>query len=66
MATGPSLSLEDLEKLKNENTISMNSMYEQYHRRIGIHPFIKELSFKEAVDINHPEDFALAEVLWNA
>lgn len=26
VATGPSLSLEDLEKLKNENTISMNSI----------------------------------------
>lgn len=35
----------------------------KYHRRIGKKPFIKEVSFKEAVDINNPEDFALAEAL---
>lgn len=32
-------------------------------RRIGKHPFVKEVSFKEAVDINNPEDFELAEAL---
>ena len=35
------------------------------HRRIGKRPFVKEVSFKEAVDINNPEDFQLAEVLVN-
>lgn len=33
------------------------------HRRIGLKPFVKEVSFKEAVDINNPEDFALAEAI---
>ena len=33
------------------------------HRRIGNHPYVKEVSFKEAVDINNPEDFQLAEAL---
>lgn len=35
----------------------------QTHRRIGKKPFIKEVSFKEAVDINNPEDFDLASAL---
>ena len=33
------------------------------HRRIGKKPFIKEVSFKEAVDINNVEDFNLAKAL---
>lgn len=37
----------------------------KYHRRIGKKPFVKEVSFKEAVDINNPEDFELAEALVN-
>jgi len=32
-------------------------------RRIGVKPFIKEVSYKEAVDINNPEDFKLAEAM---
>lgn len=40
-------------------------VFELYHRRIGKNPYIKEVSFKEAVDINNPEDFELAEVLYN-
>lgn len=38
-------------------------VFMKYKRRIGQHPFIREVSFKEAVDIDHPEDFALAEAL---
>lgn len=32
-------------------------------RRVGLKPFIKEVSFKEAVDINTPDDFRLAEAM---
>lgn len=32
------------------------------HRRIGENPYIKEVGFKEAIDINYPEDFKLAEI----
>ncbi len=39
--------------------------YNKCHRRIGLKPFIKEVSYKEAVDINNPEDFELAEALVN-
>lgn len=37
----------------------------KHHRRIGMKPFIKEVSFKEAVDINNPEDFELAKAMVN-
>lgn len=40
-------------------------VFEKYRRRIGKIPFIKEVSFKEAVDIDNPEDFDLAEALVN-
>lgn len=40
-------------------------VFEKYHRRIGIKPFIKEVTFKEAVDIDNPEDFNLAEIMMN-
>lgn len=40
-------------------------VFTKYHRRIGVRPFIKEVSFKEAVDINNPEDFELAEAMVN-
>lgn len=40
-------------------------VFEKYHRRIGVNPFIKEVNFVEAVDIDEPEDFLLAEALLN-
>lgn len=40
-------------------------VFTNYRRRIGITPYIKEVSFKEAVDINNPADFELAKVLLN-
>ena len=38
-------------------------VFQTLHRRVGAHPFIKELSFKEAIDINTPDDFRLAEAI---
>lgn len=40
-------------------------VFKKYKRRIGVNPFIKEVSFKEAVDIDNPEDFDLAEIMVN-
>lgn len=40
-------------------------VFEKYHRRIGKNPFIKEVTFKESIDINNPEDFDLAETFLN-
>ncbi|MDE7291273.1 MAG: hypothetical protein K2N58_04425 [Treponemataceae bacterium] len=34
-------------------------------RRIGNTPFIHEATFKEAIDINNPEDFELAKIMIN-
>ncbi len=34
-------------------------------RRIGNNPYIKEVSFKESIDINNPEDFDLAQAVLN-
>lgn len=38
-------------------------VFEQFRRRVGIYPYIKEVGYREAVDINTPEDFALAKRL---
>lgn len=42
-----------------------NEVFQNMHRRIGNHPYIKELSLKEAIDINEYEDFKFAEVMLN-
>ena len=59
---------QDLNPIYRETSgvyVFTKQVFQQYHRRIGKKPFVKEVSFKEAVDINNPEDFALAEALLN-
>jgi CMP-N-acetylneuraminic acid synthetase len=40
-------------------------VFEKYHRRIGIKPFIKTVTFRESIDINTSDDFRLAEIFVN-
>lgn len=57
---------QDLEPIYRETSgiyVFTKEVFQKYHRRIGDHPLVKEVSFKEAVDINNPEDFQLAEAL---
>lgn len=57
---------QDLNPIYRETSgvyVFTKEVFEKYHRRIGITPFVKEVSFKEAVDINNPEDFELAKAL---
>lgn len=57
---------QDLEPIYQETSgvyVFTKEVFEKYHRRIGKNPYIKEVSFKEAVDIDEAEDFRLAEVL---
>jgi CMP-N-acetylneuraminic acid synthetase len=59
---------QDLEPIYQETSgvyAFTKEVFQKYRRRIGIKPFIKEVSFKEAVDIDNPEDFDLAEALVN-
>lgn len=39
-------------------------IYTKYHRRIGFHPYIQEVSGIEAVDIDEKSDYELAQALW--
>ena len=57
---------QDLKPIYQETSgvyVFTKEVFMNYHRRIGKKPFIKEVSFKEAVDIDNPEDFDLAEAL---
>ncbi len=57
---------QDLKPIYQETSgvyVFTKEVFLQYKRRIGIKPFIKEVTFKEAVDIDNPEDFDLAEVM---
>ena len=57
---------QDLKPIYQETSgvyVFTKEVFEKYKRRIGKKPFIKEVSFKEAVDIDNPEDFDLAEAL---
>lgn len=59
---------QDLEPIYQETSgiyVFTKEVFEKYKRRIGKKPFIKEVSFKESVDIDNPEDFDLAEMLVN-
>lgn len=59
---------QDLEPVYRETSgvyVFTREVFEKYHRRIGNKPYIKEVSLREAVDINNPEDFRLAEALLN-
>lgn len=57
---------QDLDPIFQETSgvyVFTKEVYQKFRRRVGINPFIKEVSFKEAVDIDNPEDFELAEAL---
>lgn len=59
---------QDLNPIYQETSgvyVFTKEVYKKYRRRIGQNPFIKEVSFKEAIDIDNPEDFVLAEAMVN-
>ena len=59
---------QDLKPIYQETSgiyVFTKKVYLEYRRRIGKEPFIKEVSFKEAIDIDNPEDFLLAEAMMN-
>lgn len=59
---------QDLEPIYKETSgvyVFTKDVFLKYGRRIGIKPFIRCVGLKEAVDIDNPEDFELAEVLVN-
>lgn len=59
---------QDLDPIYQETSgvyVFTKEVFKKYRRRIGKKPYIREVFFKEAVDIDNPEDFDLAEVLLN-
>lgn len=60
---------QDLNPIYQETSgiyVFTKNVFEKYKRRIGVNPYIKEVSFKEAVDIDTPDDFKLAELFVNS
>ncbi len=58
---------QDLKPIYQETSgiyVFSKTVFRDYHRRIGKKPFIKEVSLKEAIDIDYPEDFIIAEALY--
>lgn len=59
---------QDLKPIFQETSgvyVFTKEVFNKYHRRIGINPYIAELSYMEAVDIDEPEDFKLAEIIYD-
>lgn len=59
---------QDIEPIYRETSgiyVFRKEVFEKYKRRIGINPYICELGYKEAVDINTKDDFELAKALIN-
>lgn len=56
---------QDLQPIYRETSgvyVFTKAEYQQNHRRIGNNPYIREVSFKESIDINTAEDFELAKL----
>ena len=56
---------QDLQPIYRETSgvyVFTREVFEKYHRRIGVTPYVKEVSFRESIDINNQEDFQLAEI----
>jgi CMP-N-acetylneuraminic acid synthetase len=59
---------QDLVPIYKETTglyVFTKQCYVENHARTGRYPYMKEVSLKESVDINNPEDFKLAEYVLN-
>jgi len=59
---------QDLEPIYQETSgvyVFTKDVFLKYKRRIGTNPYIKEVSFKEAIDIDTQEDFKIAEYFLN-
>lgn len=55
---------QDIEPIYRETSgiyVFTKQVFTKYKRRIGIKPYMCEVSYKEAIDINTPDDFKLAE-----
>lgn len=56
---------QDLKPIYRETSgiyVFTKEVFQKLRRRIGNKPFIKKLTFKEAIDINVPEDMKMAEL----
>ena len=59
---------QDLPVILAETTsfyVFTRDVYEKYNGRVGIKPFICECSAIESIDIDWPEDFTIAEAVYN-
>lgn len=59
---------QDLKPLYRETTglyIYESRLILEENRRIGEKPMLLEADWKEAVDINNPEDFVIADAIYN-
>lgn len=57
---------QDLEPIYQETSgvyVFTKEVFVKYRRRIGVKPYVKEVSFKETIDIDNQEDFEVAEAL---
>ncbi len=57
---------QDLKPIFRETSgiyVFTKDVFMSLHRRVGRMPFIKEVTYREAVDINTPEDFELAKLM---
>lgn len=58
---------QDLPDIYAETSIAYvfkKETFEIYNRRVGVKPFIKEVSKIEAMDIDYPEDFEIANIIY--
>lgn len=55
---------QDIEPIYRESSgvyVFTKEVFKTLKRRVGLHPYVLEITYKEAIDINGPEDFDLAQ-----
>ena len=60
---------QDLPKILAENSIAYvftRETFTRYGRRVGVRPYIHEVGKIEAIDIDYPEDFVIADAVYRS
>ncbi len=60
---------QDLPKILAENSIAYvftRETFARYGRRVGVRPYIHEVGKIEAIDIDYPEDFVIADAVYRS
>lgn len=57
--------LPEIFKETNGCFVIKREVFDSTNRKVGFHPYLKELSFPETQDVNYPEDFLMVDLIYS-